>query len=399
MAQAVWHVLLIDDDEEDYFLIGERLAQAQGRKISLVWADTYEKAIQLISANHFDAVLVDYSLGGRTGTELIKEMTERLHPSPFILLTGMGSYEVDIEAMQAGATLYITKSEASSLLLERTIRYAVEQKQAEKALRQARDEARAAETTLQARNNEIKAMTGQLWQAAKLATMGELAASIAHELNNPLQILSLRLEILESQLPIELADHKDLQIMKVEIERMADLVSNLLQFSRSGQRQVSTLDIRDEIKGTLDLVNNYLLHSRIAVQTDFPPDLPLLQADRQRMRQLFLNLFTNAGDAMPEGGKLMIRAWSEGTPKQVVIEVQDTGKGIAAEDLEKVMEPFYTTKPEGKGTGLGLAICRRIVEEMQGSFQITSPGKNQGTTVRIILPGTAEPRRNLQLGL
>jgi signal transduction histidine kinase len=390
MAQPAWHVLLVDDDEEDYFLIGEHLAQAQGRKISLAWANTYESARELLSTDHFDAVLVDYRLGSRIGTELIQEMTESQHLAPFILLTGMGSYEVDVEAMQAGATLYITKSEANSLLLERTIRYAIEQKQAEKALRRARDEARAAEAALQARNEEIKAMTEQLWQAAKLATMGELAASIAHELNNPLQILSLRLEILESQLPKELADHKDLLIMKVEIERMADLVSNLLQFSRAGQRQVSTLDIREEIYGTLDLVTNLLLHTRIVVQTEFPPDLPLILADRQQMRQLFLNLFTNAGDAMPEGGKLTIRAWSEVDPIQVVIEVQDTGKGIAPEDLEKVMEPFYTTKPEGKGTGLGLAISRRIVEDHRGSFQITSPGINQGTTVRIVVPGSSK---------
>jgi signal transduction histidine kinase len=133
----------------------------------------------------------------------------------------------------------------------------------------------------------------------------------------------------------------------------------------------------------------------------------MVQADRQKLRQLFLNLFTNASDAMPQGGTLTIRvgreAWASGdrmgealapphphTPAQVFIEVADTGMGIAPEDLPKVTEPFFTTKPEGKGTGLGLAICRRIVQEHNGTFEIASAGPGQGTTVRLTLPSKNE---------
>ena len=110
----------------------------------------------------------------------------------------------------------------------------------------------------------------------------------------------------------------------------------------------------------------------------------MIQADRQQLRQLFLNLFTNASDAMPEGGTLTIRVGVEG--KQVVIiEINDTGLGIAPEDLPKVLEPFFTTKPEGKGTGLGLAICRRVVQEHGGTLDIASAGSGQGATVRVVL--------------
>jgi signal transduction histidine kinase len=107
-----------------------------------------------------------------------------------------------------------------------------------------------------------------------------------------------------------------------------------------------------------------------------------------------LNLFSNASDAMQHGGILTVRVRPGGEKSQVIIDVQDTGAGIPAEELPRLTEPFFSTKPEGKGTGLGLAICRRIVEEHQGSIQISSPGRDQGTTVQITLPAanTVKPK-------
>ncbi len=241
---------------------------------------------------------------------------------------------------------------------------------------------------LQAKTAEIQSMTQQLWQSAKLATMGELSASIAHELNNPLAILSLRLEDLSSRIGEDVPEQKDLRIMSQEIERMSNLISNLLQFSRSGKRQISSLDIREEIDRTLDLVHNHLVHHRISVERAYSGDTPVVHADRQQIRQLFLNLFTNASDAMPEGGTLTIRVEPEDGPPAVSIEVQDSGVGIASGLLPNVMEPFFTTKSEGKGTGLGLGICKRIVEEYHGTIEITSPGRGQGATVHIRLPSS-----------
>jgi PAS domain S-box-containing protein len=241
-----------------------------------------------------------------------------------------------------------------------------------------------AEATLQTRNQEIQAMTQQLWHTARLATMGELAASLAHELNNPLAILSLRVEDLDSQLAGDLPARHNLSVMQEEIDRMAGLVANLLQFSRSSQQQISSLDLREEIEQTLELMRDYLIHRKIRLQREFEPEIPLVMADRQQMRQLFMNLFTNASDAMPGGGTLTIRIQSR--DGQVEVDVQDTGIGIAPEDAAQIMEPFFTTKPEGKGTGLGLSICRRIMKEHHGSIEITSPGRNQGATVKICLP-------------
>jgi signal transduction histidine kinase len=167
---------------------------------------------------------------------------------------------------------------------------------------------------------------------------------------------------------------------------MAGIVSNLLQFSRSGERHLSSLNIVEEIDQTLELVRAHLTNRNIRVKEEVSPQTPLVIADRQQMRQLFLNLFTNASDAMPEGGTLIVKVEARRNASQVEIDLEDTGVGIAPEDLPHVVEPFFSTKPEGKGTGLGLAICRRIVEEHQGSFQVTSPGKDLGATVQITLP-------------
>jgi signal transduction histidine kinase len=178
--------------------------------------------------------------------------------------------------------------------------------------------------------------------------------------------------------------------MEQEVERMASLVSNLLQFSRSGQRQISSLDVREEVDRTLELIQNHLLHRHVAVHRDFAAHLPLIHADRQQLRQLFLNLFSNASDAMPNGGDLTIQVAPVRDTPQVEVTIRDTGIGIAPETLKKVTDPFFTTKPEGKGTGLGLAICRRIVEEHGGKMIISSPGLGQGATISMTVPAVNE---------
>ena len=171
---------------------------------------------------------------------------------------------------------------------------------------------------------------------------------------------------------------------------MAGLVENLLQFSHRGHRQVSTVDLREEIANSVEFVHYYLRTRKIEVVREFADPLLTVQADRQQLRQLFLNLLTNASDAMPQGGKLLVRVdatWLEGT-EAVAIEFTDTGEGIAPEHLEKIWEPFFTTKPEGKGTGLGMASCRRIVEEHSGTIEIESE-VGRGAIVRMTFPATA----------
>ena len=246
------------------------------------------------------------------------------------------------------------------------------------------------EEALRRKDEELRTISQQLWQAAKLATMGELAASIAHELNNPLATVSLRVESLLAHIVEGDPKRRALTVIEQEVERMGHLVANLLQFSHRGQAQISSVDVREELENTLALIYYHLRNHRIRMVQQFTSDVPMVHADRQQLRQVFLNLLTNASDAMPQGGTLILGVTlgqlEPGVPA-VVMTFTDTGLGIAPENMPKVMEPFFTTKEEGKGTGLGLAICRRIVQEHHGTIEVSST-VGQGTTIRLTLPRT-----------
>jgi two-component system, LuxR family, sensor kinase FixL len=278
------------------------------------------------------------------------------------------------------------------LLLTAIVRDARARKKYEDALvrlnPELEDRVRSRTAELTRKTEELRAMTQQLWQAARLAGVGELAASIAHELNNPLGTVSLRVEGVLAKTPPDDPRRGPLEVIDQEVARMARLVGNLLQFSRAGRDQVSTVDVCEEVAKTIDLTEHHMRRRGVRVEPDFAPAVPDIYADRQHLRQVFLNLFTNAADAMPAGGRLVPRVRAgelPGAVPAVVVEVTDTGVGIPPEHLPRVFDPFFTTKEEGKGTGLGLAICRRIVRQHQGTLEVESR-VNEGTTVRVTLP-------------
>jgi PAS domain S-box-containing protein len=279
-----------------------------------------------------------------------------------------------------------------SRVIQCNVRDITERKLAEEDLRETNQRLEGALAELLTKTTELASMTQQLWQASKLATMGELAASVAHELNNPLATISLHAEMLLDQLGADDPQRRSLLAIQGEGERMATLVGNLLLFSRRSHKQTSTVDICEELTNALEFIQYHLRSHQIEIVKDCATVLPTLEADRQQLHQVFLNLISNASDAMPKGGILKVSSragFLPGEQPAVVIEFTDTGTGVQTGDLPKLWEPFFTTKPEGKGTGLGLAICRRIVEEHRGTIEIkTAPGK--GTTVRITLPASDE---------
>jgi signal transduction histidine kinase len=191
------------------------------------------------------------------------------------------------------------------------------------------------------------------------------------------------------QMPADDQKMHSLEVISQEVDRMANLVNSLLQFSRRSHRQISTVDMREEIANSVEFVHYHLRSSKIEVVREFADPLPTIQADCQQLRQLFLNLLTNASDAMPQGGTVTVSAQPSllDHSEAVLVEFADTGEGIAAENLKKIWDSFFTTKTEGKGTGLGLAICRRIVEDHGGTIEIESE-VGRGTTARMRFPAT-----------
>ena len=311
--------------------------------------------------------------------ELQKRGFVRYHDLP------LESSEGTITQVEVVANGYL---EGNKRVIQCNIRDITKRRLAEDVLKETNYRLEHTLVDLKAKTLDLTAMTAQLWQASKLTTMGELAASIAHELNNPLATISLRIELLANSLSHDEEKSHLLKIITAEVERMAKLIGRLLRFSHQHDHEFLTLNIRDEMETSLELVEYHLRARKIQVEREFDANLPTIQADPEQLRQIFLNLLTNASDAMPQGGTLVTRLRSvdaENGGRGVRIELTDSGLGITPANLERIWEPFFTTKPEGKGTGLGLAISRRAIEAHHGTISIAS-NSGKGTTVSIFLP-------------
>ncbi|MBZ4658993.1 MAG: integral rane sensor signal transduction histidine kinase [Desulfacinum sp.] len=234
-------------------------------------------------------------------------------------------------------------------------------------------------------SEELESNQEALIQSRKIAALGTFTAGIAHELNNPLNNIYLTAEML-------LEDHEEslepearelvLDILN-QADRAADIVKSLLDFSRSDRPSFEKVDVRQVIRQTLRLVKNQLLLTGTHLEVETEEPIPPIRGHRRNLEQVFLNLFLNAIQAMPQGGEITVRLSCDG--KMVRIDVADTGMGIRPEDLEHIFEPFYTTKGVGRGTGLGLSVSYSLIRKHGGHIEVQSQ-VGAGTTFSVFLP-------------
>lgn len=234
---------------------------------------------------------------------------------------------------------------------------------------------------------ELEEHQEQLLQTRKIAAIGTLTSGIAHELNNPINNIVLTADALKedfSQLGQEEASGL-IQDILTQAERASEIVKGLLDFSRSEHPEFEALSIPAVMDDTLKLVRNQLMLSGIQVEKEIPADFPFISGDRKSLQQVFLNLFINAIQAMPDGGNLGIRVYNSEDGHWLKIDVADTGQGIDADHLPHIFDPFFTTKTVGRGTGLGLSVTYGIIEKHGGHIEAHSQ-KGQGATFTISLP-------------
>jgi signal transduction histidine kinase len=225
----------------------------------------------------------------------------------------------------------------------------------------------------------------QLLQQEKLASVGQLAAGVAHEINNPLGSVLLYADILRKETPDDNPQQRqDLKMIIREATRCKVIVDDLLNFSRQNEILAQDTDINQLLRELAEEADKKELYQAIDIVSEMDPGLPSIQADPLQLRQVFLNLMNNAAEAMPRGGKLILRTGQGPAPGLITIEVQDTGHGISEEHMKKIFTPFFTTKPIGKGTGLGLAIIYGIVKMHQGQIRVESK-VGRGTRFTITL--------------
>ncbi len=226
----------------------------------------------------------------------------------------------------------------------------------------------------------------------KMISLGTLAASVVHEINNPLtgvlNYIRLMIKIVgRDSLSTEQIQkfQKYLELMDSEVGRCSDIVSNLLAFSRKSKLEFSDVNINDLIEKCLLLSDHKLTLQNIQIKTDLYPDIPKITGDFNQLQQCLLNLIFNAADAMPDGGRFIVKSNFDSKIRRVEIKVSDTGCGITKENLDRIFDPFFSTKKEGKGLGLGLSVVDGIIDRHRGTIEVESE-LDKGTVFTIKLP-------------
>lgn len=369
MSLATFQILLIDDDEDDYVNIGDLLKEITRDQYKITWKSSYGDGLEALQKNKFDACLLDYRLGAQTGLDLLKETYKIGISCPIILLTGHGDLELDLQAMQVGASDYLVKAQLTPQLLERTIRY---------AMKHALD------------MEEIKENKAQILQQDRLASLGLLASSLAHEIGTPLGIIRSRAQLVEKRSVANEANRQDMITIVNQIDRITKLVNSLLHLAREKQSNVAAaVDLNLVIRDILNLIQHELDRKGILLEATVP-DGTFVKAESGPLGQVFLNLLINSVHAIEEAKKQgridghHIKLTVENKLDSVDILAEDTGCGIPEKNLSQLFKPFFTTKDIGSGTGLGLATSYKLVESWNGSIS-TQSKENVGTIFKIHL--------------
>jgi signal transduction histidine kinase len=234
-------------------------------------------------------------------------------------------------------------------------------------------------------HRELREAQQQLIQSEKMASVGQLAAGVAHEINNPLGTILLYSHMLLEKLGEKDARRDELETVAKEASRCRDIVRGLLDFARQRKLQSEDIDLNQILIELLSLVSNQPSFQKVEIVKILDPSLPLMSGDPVQLKEVFSNILSNAGEAMPEGGRMTVTSKFNNGGRTIEVSIRDTGCGIPTANLNKIFMPFFTTKKIGQGTGLGLAIAYGIVKMHRGSIEVEST-EGKGTTFVVKLP-------------
>ena len=374
MADKRISILLVEDNSGDRRLISEMLAEASNVTFDVKYADRLQAAIEYLSQNRVEVILLDLGLPDSQGLETLKKTYAQVSETPIVVLTGLNDEMIGAQAVNEGAQDYLIKGQVDTNLLKRTIRYAIERKQAEER-----------EQRLQL----------QLNLSNRLASLGLMVEGIAHEINNPLtSVIGFAQMLTFEDIPEN--TREDVKTIGDNAQRIADIMTNLLTFAQQQKLERTYINVNDIIGATLKMRTYPLEDSNITVTTQLDPALPSTMADATLLQQSFLNLVINAETAMKlahgKGSLLIKTALISDT---IQISFTDDGPGIAEANLVHLFDPFFSTRGVGQGTGLGLSVCYGIITEHNGQIYAKSQ-LGKGSVFTVELPVVAE-EKNLVL--
>ncbi len=372
-------LLLVDADVSSAFTM-RTVLQNVGYIVQR--AESGQAALDAIHNHAPDLVLLATDLPDMDGYTVARQIRadQRRTFIPIIMLSNANDQDGIAAALNAGADEVLVKPISNAELLMR-VRAMLRLKQSTDALA---DLNATLERKVEERTQALEEAHARLRHAEKLAALGNLAATVAHDINNPLTGILTYLYLMRQDLPEGSKLQKDLELLERQAQLIADLVKKLQSFSRPPRKDKRPVAIRGLIDDILKLIEYDLRKRNISVKCGCEYQLPEVLGAPDQLSEVFMNLIINARDAMQSGGLLEIRAATD-EDGMVRVQISDTGPGIAPEIMAHLFEPFHTTKGE-HGTGLGLAICYRIiVEEHGGEIRVESqPG--QGATFSIRLP-------------
>jgi PAS domain S-box-containing protein len=472
-------VLIVDDDEDDFFIISDYILGIDPKKFIIDWCNNYTEAANKIAGKQYDIYFVDYRLGNRTGLDLLQETYSAEFDDPIVLLTGKGNKEIDIKAMLSGATDYLIKSELNTEKLERCIRYSLDRSDSIKELKARENRYRnlfegskdaifianeqlvfsevnhAAseifsykmkdlighdlyefikasaekeklvqllknneniddhEIDIINKNNEIrscllsisflqdslgnplvhgflhditnskKAELANL-QAQKLVANERLMRTLAHEIRNPLNNISLSVDHFEKIYDANGKDHDLIDIIQRNCLRINHIISELLDLTKPPELSFKKFSLQEIMDESIAMTSDRINLRNIVVNKSYPQEPLIVSANKSKLIIAFTNILINAIEAMDNNhGKLIITITA--TPELYSVSIKDNGKGIPEEYLSKLFEPFFTLKKNG--VGLGLAASYSIIQSHKANMRVESK-VNEGTNFIINFKST-----------
>ncbi len=380
-------ILVIDDEESILNLVSIILSN---RGYTVAKASNALTGLKLVDSLNPSLVLLDYMMPQIDGLETLKKIRAEYPDTYVIMFTGKGNEEIAVELMKAGASDYILKPFSNQNLVERLesvlkIR-AVELRnreliaEREELLYEIKAWNQELEKRIEEESEALKRAHAEVVQSQKLATLGYLAAGMAHEIRNPLNSISLFVQLIKEGLDDNEKVEYVEKILK-EVDRVDATLRKLLDTAKRPRFELSEVNIETLIREALEEFLPQTIAKKIAVTFTSEGSTPMLKADPSELEQIFTNLFLNAIHEMPDGGELNVRLTNNREDMEIL--VRDSGRGILEENLPNIFDPFFTTK--SMGTGMGLSVVLRIVKNYGGKIEVLHSDHN-GTTFLVRLP-------------
>jgi DNA-binding response OmpR family regulator len=396
-------ILIIDDEKSAV----ERLKKfMEKEEFSAFGALSGGEGLDIIQKNKIDVVITDIKMPDIDGIEVLKRAKKLYSDIEVIMITGHGEQELAVKSLRAGANDYLQKpvnldellcsvnKAIEKISLNRTRLYRNrELKLSTEIISKMNEEL---ERRITERTEKLTETQAQLFHTSKLATLGEMSAGLAHEMNQPLSGISLTAENMKRLMDRDSLTKENMESalgdINASIKRMSKIIQHIRIFARQETLKFSEIDVNEPIENALSLLGEQLRLHEIEVVKEYSDNLPRITGEPYQLEQVITNIISNARDAMDEKGEKNIKGYSKKlifktaqVNNEICIAVSDNGSGMSAEQKEKIFQPFFTTKEVGKATGLGMSISFGIVESHKGRIEVESK-QGAGATIKIILP-------------